>query len=607
MIKTLNATCDDMRAQVVNAGKERVPILEEAATLMAQNEDVKTKQKVLEAFKKRFLMSPDDVLSLTSSTKPVDDHFFELLRQAKRIHQDCEILLGTENQKLGLDLMDQTSRNLNNAFKKLYDWVQKEFRMLDLEDPHMSTSIRRALRVIAERPSLFQGCLDFFAEAREHTLSEAFHSALTATAGGAEVRKGSMKPIEFSTHDLLRYIGDMLAWIHSATVSEQESLEGLFISEGDDLAKGLKAGEKNVSWATTQATQSTSPKDTPFDGRKALNDLVNRNLAGAFRTLRQRSDLAIRNHDDPVLVYKTKNLFDFYEKTFSKLVGKDAALVSATSELIILAFDHFDHLMADEVKQAAYESIPGDFSAPIFLLNALDRFSLVLKAESAITHPPSSSTTLSTSRLLNSALIPFINKSSDIAAALPDRGLGSPSAKAVFQLNCLLPIQSRLNPYAETMSEFMTSINTTISSLISTLTTTQYVFFLQSSHVATLLSAIESSSADQSISELPAFTPEALIASAQKLDDFLPEAVLDGMKNLNGLADKKLAKQVTDEAAERFCADFEVVENKLLEADEMAESQKGGRAEYQEESGPESLVLRNLYPRTAREVRVLLS
>lgn len=582
-------------------------MLEEAATFTAQNETIKAKQNILERFRNRFVMDSGDVQSLTSPTEPVDDRFFELLGQSKRIFKDCEILLGTENQRLGLELMDQTSRNLNNAYKKLYNWIQKEFKILDLEDPHVGGPIRRALRVLAERPSLFQNCLDFFAEAREHTLSDAFHAALTNVADGVNTRKGSAKPIEFSTHDLLRYVGDMLAWVHSAAVSEQESLEGLFIAEGQELAKGLKAGKESELWANDEGDVDGS-RNAAFDGRKALNDLVNRNLAGVSRTLKQRIELAVRSHDDPVVVWKTKSLLDFYEGIFSKLVGDDTTLVSTTTGLIAVTFDHFDQLMADEASQATHESVPPDFSIPPFLLNALERVTAILKAESATVSASSKPTMESTSRLLVCSLTPFLDQCSELTASLPDADPASPPIKAIFQLNCLMPAQSQLTPCSDIVKDITTSISKVISDLTTTLSIAQHHFFLRSSGVDTLLSAIESSPADQPITTLPAFEPTALSASAQKLDDFLPEAVLEGMENLKFLTDKKLAKQVTEEAGERFCADFEVVENKLAEADEMTVPASVDENEDQEQQGDEEKAsLRELYPRTLGEVRVLLS
>ena len=264
-----------MRQHINAAHGETAPVLEEASALLTQREQNETKQQLLQAFNAHFIMSDDDVAVLTSAAEPVNDRYFAVLARAKRLQSDCEILLGTENQSLGLEILEQVSRNLNGAFQKLYRWIQREFKSLNLENPQISSSIRRALRVLAERPSLFQNCLDYFAEAREHILSDAFFTALTGTLVSGQEDK-SVKPIELVAHDPLRYVGDMLAWAHSATVSEREALEVLFISEGDEIAKGIQAGRDNEPWHKYSEDEEVGI----FDGLKALNELVDRDVTG---------------------------------------------------------------------------------------------------------------------------------------------------------------------------------------------------------------------------------------------------------------------------------------------------------------------------------------
>ncbi len=83
------------------------------------------------------------------------------------------------------------------------------------------------------------------------------------------------------------------------------------------------------------------------------------------------------------------------------------------------------------------------------------------------------------------------------------------------------------------------------------------------------------------------------------LDDFLPSALMDAVERLKHLQDSKLAQDITEEAAEKFCVDFEHVEEMLMLADELAEQQHGESDEFQS--------LRALFPRTSGEIRVLLS
>lgn len=61
----------------------------------------------------------------------------------------------------------------------------------------------------------------------------AFLAALTR--GGPS---GYPRPIELHAHDPLRYVGDMLAWVHQAIAAEREFLEGLFGVKSDGRMMG---------------------------------------------------------------------------------------------------------------------------------------------------------------------------------------------------------------------------------------------------------------------------------------------------------------------------------------------------------------------------------
>lgn len=65
--------------------------------------------------------------------------------------------------------------------------------------------------------------LDEIASARHDAVARAFINALTRGGPG-----GTPRPIELQAPDPLRYIGDMLAWVHQACAGEKEMLESLF-------------------------------------------------------------------------------------------------------------------------------------------------------------------------------------------------------------------------------------------------------------------------------------------------------------------------------------------------------------------------------------------
>ena len=97
----MNKACQDMRQHVSTASSETSPILDEATALMTQKQQVEIKGLLLQAFTDHFVVSDEDIIALTSSADPVDDHFFEILSRVKLIHGDCQVLLADENQRAG--------------------------------------------------------------------------------------------------------------------------------------------------------------------------------------------------------------------------------------------------------------------------------------------------------------------------------------------------------------------------------------------------------------------------------------------------------------------------------------------------------------------------
>jgi conserved oligomeric Golgi complex subunit 6 len=588
-----------MRAHIAAANRETGPILEEATTHMMQKSQIETKQQLLAAFKKHFLISEEETSVLTSSSEPVDEAFFATVAKVKQIHSDSEFLLGTENERLGLDILEQSSKQLNAAFQKLYRWIQKEFKTLDLENPQIGRKMRRALRVLAERPQLFHSCMDSFSENREHILSDAFHAALTGTATNSDVVP-TAKPIEFQAHDPLRYIGDMLAWAHSATVSEREALEVLFVGEGEELAKGLKTGREQDPWTRSEQPDGVEEETFVFDGRKALNDLVSRDIAGVGRLLRQRCEQVVTSHEDAALAYRIANLISFYKRTFAKLLSSEAAILDVLDKLEDFSYGQFEANMRDHVAsiQSDLTHAPHDINPPEFLEEALETLKVLMKSfDSSMAAASGNSEAFSP--ILKEALDPFLSGCDKLATHLP------PPQNSIFTLNCLLLTKSVLTPHAKFTSSRLVNLTDAINTCTYTLTSSQHAYFLSNSGLEPLISALSQlsdSPADLAkIPEIDVFSQDNLITISQELDDFLPSALMDAMEQLKGLRSLSLVRSITEEAAERFCEAFEGLEAKILAADELRER------EDEEEEEPGKPLLREFLPRTSGEIRVLLS
>lgn len=79
--------------------------------------------------------------------------------------------------------------------------------------------------------------MDEYGTARRNAIVRGFIDALTRGGPG-----GTPRPIELSSHDPLRYVGDMMAWAHQSTASEKEYAEILLrkFKELTDLPKTIQ-------------------------------------------------------------------------------------------------------------------------------------------------------------------------------------------------------------------------------------------------------------------------------------------------------------------------------------------------------------------------------
>jgi hypothetical protein len=524
-----------MRAHITTATRETGPVLEEATSLINQKRQIETKHQILSAFSSHFRITEEQATVLTSTAEPVNEEFFQILTRVKKIHHDCQVLLGTEDQRLGLEILEQSSKQLNGAFQKLYRWIQHEFKTLDLENPQISASVRRSLRVLAERPTLFQSCLDSFAEARESILSDSFHAALTGS--NSDTSHIATKPIEFYAHDPLRYVGDMLAWAHSATVSEREALEVLFVSDGDEISRSIQAGLESEPWLRGDEDQEV------FDGKKALNQLVSRDLTGVARLLRQKTEQVIQSHEDATLAYKIANLIGFYRSTFVKLLGTDSDVLDVFDTLQASAMRQFRANMRDHVAtvQSDLAVAPADLSPPDFLEEALQTLKVLATSyDTSVAAVDESNTDFEA--VLAEALDPFLGGCVNLQKSMEQ------PAGAIFAINCLLAVQEALSAF-KFAAERAADMRDTVDEHVAALVNYQHQYLLHESGLIalyeTLADITDTPDSLKSIKQLPPFEQEALVATSQQLDEFLPSALIDAAENLKQLRNRSMVQDIS--------------------------------------------------------------
>jgi len=278
-------------------------------------------------------------------------------------------------------------------------------------------------------------------------------------------------------------------------------------------------------------------------------------------------------------------------------LSPDASLVETMGVLEAEALRQFRSLARDHVAaiQGDFQHTPADLRPPEFLLDALEQLTAIMKTyETSFTAAGDAEEEFEP--VLAEAFEPFLSGSVNMA-----KSLRAPS-NSIFLINCLATSGRSLSAFDFTQRR-VARLQSQIVEERARLIEAQYQLFRTESGLDVLFTSLEplgeSEEDVEKVSSLEAVQAPALTQASQTLDDFLPSALMDAVEKLKNLQDSRLAQDITEEAAEKFCVDFEHVEEMLMLADELAEQQQGEEDEFQS--------LRALFPRTSGEIRVLLS
>lgn len=177
-----------------------------------------------------------------------------------------------------------------------------------------------AIRYLRKLPVYFSQCQDLVVNSRRSLLVQKFVLALTQGGPAGQLYRA----IDLHANDAIRYISDMLAWMHQALASEEEFLQVIF----GDASHGK----------ATHEPSSPRPKETKKDDGlnheelqgMPLQEMLSRCVHGLGRPLRVRIMQTLESKPVLEVLYAILDLLAFYEATFSKILPVENAVHSAT-------------------------------------------------------------------------------------------------------------------------------------------------------------------------------------------------------------------------------------------------------------------------------------
>jgi hypothetical protein len=184
----------------------------------------------------------------------------------------------------------------------------------------------------------------------------------------------------------------------------------------------------------------------------------------------------------------------------------------------------------------------------------------------------------------------------------------TPPGQQILAINSLLATKSVLSPFRTHTSTAILDIDAQIANNTESLTEYTHASLLAASGIKPLVDTILSISVE-SIAELraaPEMQPEKVRESGAQLDAWLPAALVEAAEEVDGLDNVRIAREVVEGAAQRFVLEFEGVEERIVVIDEV-QRKEWERQQEGEDEDEERLSLRDLFPRTSAEIKVLLS
>ncbi|KAI0077115.1 oligomeric complex COG6 [Panus rudis PR-1116 ss-1] len=593
-ISAMRVRCDEAQSELRQTNEACRSLLDRAGSLREQRQAIATRQSIVTLFLSRFTLAPEESEAITSRDVPVGPRFFAAMDKAERIREDCRLLMAGEEgpTKAGLDIMSTTSSYLEQAYEKMFRWLSFEFRQMGREALlEVSPVMRESVKRLKQRPELLTEALSYLSQTRQTALLTSFTDALTRGGPG-----GLPRPIELHAHDPLRYVGDMLAWVHQAIAAEREFLEGLF---------GVGGNSRRMVGAVRTFEKS--------EEEEWMGELMDASVGKLCLPLKGRVQQTVRSQESSITLFKIANLLQFYSLTMQRTIGEEAELSKALKDMTVMSYQIFFAVIETQGRSLLRISLDLDdpsLSPPFPILDHVQVLREIMQVyQSSIIEDPSPSSV--TSNTLSPPTQPpsaeseaeeieaqlrresheagfreIVDKMIDPAIEMVVSASEEKSRvrkgwdKQVFVVNTLTYLQDALEPYAFT-AEKQGVLQGLIEARVMQLTEEHFASILKDTGLGEIIDAWKTRKGNEPLSHLPLSSPSKLQSALHKFSLWLTTHAIDQSPRLAHLTKQSLASRIHQAALERlvktykwFCEEVKKPENRYEAAATLLGSER---------------------------------
>ncbi|XP_051965570.1 conserved oligomeric Golgi complex subunit 6-like [Xyrauchen texanus] len=514
-VQAMSSCCEEMTNRLKAAKEQTQDLIVKTNKLQGENHQLEVRGQVAQAFLSKFQLSTAEMATLrTARDGPVTEDFFRALNRVKNIHEDVKILLRTNQQTAGLEIMEQMAVLQETAYEQLYRWAQNESRGLTQETCDVSSVLSQAMEALQDRPVLYKYTLDEFGTARRSAVVRGFIDALTR--GGP---CGTPRPIEMHSHDPMRYVGDMLAWLHQATASEKEHLEAL------------------LKQVTVQGVEEN------------MQEVVGHITEGVCRPLKVRIEQVIVAEPGAVLLYKLSNILKFYHHTISGIMGTSvSSLLMTMDEMHMLSKKMFFNSLSLHASRLMdkVELPPPDLGPTASLTKTLSLLRDVLASHDSSVLPLDARQA-DFAQVLSCILDPLLQLCTVSASNLGTADMATYMVNSLYMMKTTLALFEFTDKRLE-MLEFQ------IEAHLDTIINEQASYVLTRAGLSHIYSCVQQHTAEQGpLANLPGMDSTSLKTAMVQFDRYLASPDMIVMPQLNFLLSAAIKEQIFKQSTELMC------------------------------------------------------
>ncbi|ABN66000.2 predicted protein [Scheffersomyces stipitis CBS 6054] len=297
---------------------------------------INLKKNLLINFKAKFTLNEYEEFVLDSGD--INDEFFTVLKKAEEINANCSILLSIENPQLGLKIMSKSNHLINRSVERIINFTNKTLSNLySLNSKARLRTLHQCMRYLKNKLNYFSNVVNTFVDSRAKVLVDDFLSQIQGNLdsnGNVSTFKRrsssissetSSRPIYVSAHDPIRFIGDLLAYVHSLVVNESDTIISIFTFE----------------------TSESEVEKKEFE--TIIKDIIDKILKSLVKPVKSKVTQIISAETKLSTSYSIFNLVELYSMMFTKQLSDTSEVSIALKSLVKASQDRLASIISNRL------------------------------------------------------------------------------------------------------------------------------------------------------------------------------------------------------------------------------------------------------------------